>query len=230
MEKVSHEPFQYTNRRQKSEKVFGYIILILFGLGSLGAIFFGVYLLFLENDEWIASCFLIPSGLLLLWIAWIAYVHNVRKKDIIYDYVLYENGVAEEWHDQKGNKVKENQITFGDMDKVLIGNYVDRMPGGKGRIDYFRFGVLVIVMYQNNYFMQHIFQADELTVWLSRMRDKDISLFYTPYDLKQAFLDRAQFDIDFNNIKGIPWEEVEQEPRLAKRCIAIHLQNGKMKT
>lgn len=219
MGEVSHKPLRYTNQPQKPAKTLGYVVLILFGLGSIGALIIGVYLLFLGNDYWIASCFSIPVGLILGWIAWVAYSQNVREKNITHEFLLNENGIDEKWHNKTKNKVKENQIAFGDINKVLIGNYVDRMIGTEGMRDYFRFGVLVIVMYKNKYFFQRIFKANELTEWLIRMSDKNVPLYYTAYDLKQAFLDYTQFDVDFSKIEGTPWREIDQAPPVEHEMI-----------
>ncbi|ASK63961.1 hypothetical protein CFK37_18255 [Virgibacillus phasianinus] len=211
MEEVSHEPLLYTNQPQKAAKAFSYIFMLIFGLFALGAIVIGIYWLFLEGDLWIASCFSIPVGLLMGFIAWVAYDQNIREKEIKYEFVLNENGIDETRHYQKKNKVKENHIAFSDMDKILIGNYVNRIINTNG-IDFFKFGVLVIVMYKDKYFFQRIFKANELTEWLIRMTDKNVPVYYTPYDLKQAFIDRVHYDVDFSKIDGIPWEEVEKLP------------------
>lgn len=211
MDEVSHEPLLYTNQPQTAAKVFSYILMLIFGLPAVAALSIGVYWLFLGNDLWIASIFLIPVGLLLGLIAWVAYDQNIREKEIKYEFVLNEKGIQEKRYYLKKNKIKENHIVFEDMDKVLVGNYVDRMPG-LHTLDYYKFGVLVIIMYKNNYFFQCIYKADEFNEWLIRLVYKNVPVYYTSYDLKQSFIDQTEYDVDFSKIIGVPWEDIETLP------------------
>lgn len=211
MEEVSHEPMHYTNQSKKAAKVFSYSIMILFGLPGVVAFVVGIYWFFLEGDHWIGSIFIIPTGLLLVYIGWVAYDHNIREKEIKYEFMLHEKGIDEKRHYLKKNTITENHITFDNMDKVLIGNYVDRMIRRNGP-DFFRFGVLVIIMYKNEYFFKRIFKANELSEWLIRLRDKNVPVHYTAYDLKRAYLDSTHYDVDFSGIEGTNWEEVEVLP------------------
>ncbi|WP_373893980.1 hypothetical protein ACUL41_02340 [Virgibacillus natechei] len=151
MEEVNHKPMHYTNQSKKAAKANGYLLAVIFVLLSAGGIGAGIYWLLLEGDHWIGSFLVIPIGLFMGFIAWIFYDHTMRENIVKYEFVLHEKGIDEKRHYMKKEAVTENHIAFNDMDKVLIGNYVDRII--KRGPDIFRFGCLSLLCTKTSAFL-----------------------------------------------------------------------------
>lgn len=218
VEPVENEPVQYSSKESPGQRLFNYIFAIFLVVIFLVFLGFGLY--YLANpqitDSGILAAILIPVGIILGALAFVIIYLTNHHQRYEYRFELTEAGIFEEKIYPKKDKVEESQILFEDMTKVLIGNYVEYVALFKKGQDFshFKFKALLVVIHKDGVFLRVISDQDDLNLWISRLMDKEIPMYYTDYNLLRAPSDYALYQIDFNEIDAVPWEEVKAPPNI----------------
>ncbi|WP_010096117.1 hypothetical protein [Ornithinibacillus scapharcae] len=205
MKKSQHEPLQYSSKMPKTGFYLNLVLAVIFGLLTLALAIATIYWYILGGDFLIPAIFCTFVVIVLVSIPWVSVATINRYVNHVSEFVLHENGIAIKHIHKTKNKVEEKHIGFDEMNKVLIGNLRGKYLN-LHKTSFDILGVLLIIMHQDGNFYQRLYDAEELEDWLLRLKDKGIPIYYTEYDLTIAYDSTASYDVDFNQIEGIPWD------------------------
>lgn len=203
-----HEPIHRSNKTTEREKGCFAFFTWMFILGAI--ILLGI-MVFSENDNVRILCIVgaVIFGALALFVNWFSKV----GQDVEKHFELNETGIHEYAINHKTGKKAEYHLLFEDIDKVLIGNYVNHIeyPSGQG-IDFNRFGALIIIMSGEELYFERVMEMDLFNEWVVRLMDKQCPLYFTEYNLSPALGERSTHYVDFRKIVGVPWNDVTEPP------------------
>ncbi|WP_066188231.1 hypothetical protein [Gracilibacillus timonensis] len=194
---MEDEPITYTNSMEGKSKVPAFITSGIFGVISLAFLIGGIYVV-MDSGLWPLLLLFSFIGLIM---GALAFVFYPSKKQTIYSFELDNEGLHQYWENTSKGINDENHIPFENIDHVLIGVFTYRMPVPQGW-NYFRFGSLMIIMHQGNYFFRQFESRDEWQKWMRRIEDKVPLVTYTGYDLSEALRAQAYSEVDFSEVEG----------------------------
>ncbi|GAA0606990.1 hypothetical protein GCM10009001_25330 [Virgibacillus siamensis] len=206
-----HEPIHRSN--QTTEQLKGCLAFFKW-LFLLVAIVLLAIMIFKIDDTDSSGlrilCIIVAAifGVLALFVHWFS-----KDGEVETHFELNETGIHEYAINHKTRKESEYHLLFEDIDKVLIGNYVNHInfPTGQG-VDFNRFGALIILINGAESYFEKAENMDEFNDWVTRLEDKQCPIYFTDYNLAPALRDRSTHYVDFTKIKGVPWSDITEPP------------------
>lgn len=114
-------------------------------------------------------------------------------------------------------RVKENEkiteeILFSELDFALIGSLTQFVPGRRN-IKHYNYRGVIVLSYDEGYFLQEISTEDELDQWIRLLQSTNVPLYSTPYDLSPALHVHKNHpgDVNFAKVPRQLWDETVQE-------------------
>lgn len=211
MEKIG-DALRYSSKMPKGSVIFLYFLFCLFTTLAIGLVIAGI--VFIPNDDLnLLSWFCFPSSIAMGWIAYEIYRNIKQNKNYEQEVILSENGMEINVTDFKKNKKLQKHIAFNDIYKILIGNFVEDFhepshPSKKER--YYINTLLLVIMHKDGNHFHRVYSREELNDWLNYFKKNNLPVYYTDYDLRDAFFDQFMYKIDhdFSQIDGIPLEKM----------------------
>lgn len=161
------------------------ILLIIVGLGGLYGFFY--YILHPNEKDAMDLVFVSAFVVLFMAISVYALIRNIyvsNKKD--YRYRFYEDKIVEMYFDEK-EITKE--ILTQNINHVLIGNITEKITVAVGRRvrNTYKYGFLIVIKHHNKYFTREVYNQGELDTWIDFLRNNEIPVHVTEYDLRTAY-------------------------------------------
>src|SRR5690625_3998759 len=157
----------------------------------------GIYLASFHGDWWAMFFFIFFAAVF----GFFAYIFPPTQQKDIYRYELTNEGLHQQWLHKPTSQETKQFVPFDEIDQVLIGIYAERVriPDSK---NYFRYHAMLIIMHNDEYFIEKFLSADDLQEWIKRLKGNVANLQYTNYDLYEAYYAQFYTKIDFSKIEG----------------------------
>ncbi len=161
------------------------ILLLIVGLGGLYGFFY--YILHPNEKDAMDLVFVFAFVVLFMGLSAYALIRNIygsNKKD--YRYRFYEDKIVEMYFDEK-EITKE--IVSKNINYVLIGNITKKITVAVGRRvrNTYKYGFLIVIKHHNKYLTREVYKQVELDTWMDFLRNNEIPIHITEYDLRTAY-------------------------------------------
>lgn len=161
------------------------ILLIIIGLGGLYGFFY--YILHPDEKDAMDLVFVCAFVVLFMGVSAYALIRNIyrdNKED--YRYRFYEDKIVEMYFDEQ-EITKE--ILTQNINHVLIGNITEKITVAVGRRlrNTYKYGFLIVIKHHNKYFTREVYKQGELDTWMDFLRNNEIPVHVTEYDLRIAY-------------------------------------------